>query len=154
MCSVPGKYKSNVLLSCEKHPNGATTPISGGHVNDLFDDTRDRFVHYDLGEKLEANQVLFIGAGVTHSQHSGKGIAARLRTHLCNYARDTKRFKYVFVQAAHPATRHIYVKKLNGKEMTIVDPAAWLWKKKGDGLSRPLEQYKGEPVVNILVPLT
>lgn len=151
---VAGMIGKDLFLSCEKHPYDASGPASDNPLTDLFDEMCDQFVQHDLGEKLEPNLVLLIGSGATHSQHAGKGIAARLRTHLCNYARDTKGFKYVFVQTAHPATRHIYVKKLNGKEMTILNPASWLWKKKGDGLSRPLEQYKGEPVVNMLVPLT
>jgi hypothetical protein len=42
---------------------------------------------------------------------------------------------------------------MNGKEMTTLNPANWLWRKKGDGLSRPVKDYKGEPIVNILVKL-
>ncbi|CAF3524418.1 unnamed protein product [Rotaria sp. Silwood1] len=98
--------------------------------------------------------VLFIIAGATRFKHLDKNLAARLRTHLCNYARDTKGFQYAFIQTCHPATRHIYVKNMNGKEMTIVDPATWLWKKKDDGLSQPFKDYQGVPVVNILVKLS
>jgi hypothetical protein len=144
---------SDLFLLCEKHPYDASSPPSNGPMADLFDEMRDRFVHHDLQQKLKLNMVLCISAGVTQSKHSGKGLAAQLRIHVCNYARDTKGFQYAFIQTTNAATRHIYVKKMNGKEMTILDPATWLWKKKGDGLLRPVKDYKGEPIVNILVKL-
>ncbi|UJR23950.1 hypothetical protein I4U23_026918 [Adineta vaga] len=77
----------------------------------------------------------------------------KLSTHLCNYARDQRGFQYAFVQTTHPATRNIFVKKMNGEEKTIVDPATWIWKKKDDGLSCPFKDYVGEPTVNVLIKL-
>lgn len=151
---VAGIIATDLFTLCAQHPYDASDPPSDSSLTDLFDEMRDHFVHHDLGEKLEPHLVLCIGAGATHSQHAGKGIASPLRTHVCNHARDTQGFKYAFIQTAHPATRHIYAKKMNGREMTTVNPATWLWKKKGDGLSRPLEGYQGEPIVNMLVPLT
>ena len=36
---------------------------------------------------------------------------------------------------------YIYVKKLNGEEKSIVDPATWIWKK-GGGILSPLKNLK------------
>jgi hypothetical protein len=144
---------SDLFLLCEKYPYDASSPASNNPMVDLFDDMRDRFVHHDLNQKLKLNMVLCISAGATQSKHSGKGVAAQLRARVCDYARNTKGFEYAFIQTVHPATRHIYVNKMNGKEMTILHPATWLWKKKDDGLSRPIKDYKGEPIVNILLKL-
>ncbi|CAF0974939.1 unnamed protein product [Adineta steineri] len=138
---------------CEKHPYDASSSASSNPTADLYDELRDRFVHHDFEQKLKPNMVLYIAVGATRTQHSNKGIAARLRAHLCNYARDTKGFQYAFIQTSSPATRHIYINKMNGKELTIIDPATWVWKKKGDGLSYPFKDYKGEPAVNIIVEL-
>lgn len=143
----------DLFFLCEKHPYNVSDPASDNPLADLFDDMRDRFVNHDFHQKLRPNLVLCIAAGATQSQHSGKGVAAQLRTRVCNYARDVKGFEYAFIQTAHPATRHIYTKKLNGKEMTKLDPATWVWQKSGDGLSCPIQGYKGEPIINILVKL-
>jgi GNAT superfamily N-acetyltransferase len=144
---------SDLFLFREKHPYDAAGPASNDPMVDLFDEMDDRFVHHDFHEELKPNMVLCISDGATQAKHSGKGVATQLRAHVCDHARDTKGFQYASIQTAHAATRHIYVKKMNGKEMTILDPATWLWKKKGDGLSRPVKDYKGEPIVNILVKL-
>lgn len=144
---------SDLFLSYEKEKNDTSRPTSIGPGADLFHEMRDQFIHHDFNQELKPNMVLLISAGVTKSEHSGKGVAGQLRTHLCNYARDLKGFEYAYIQAAHPATRHIYIKKMNGKEMTIVHPATWLWKNRGDGTSRPHKDYKGGPIVNILVGL-
>ncbi len=144
---------SDLFILCNKHPYDSSGPASNNPMSDLSSEMRDRFVHHDLDQKLKPGMVLYISAGATQSKHTGKGVAAQLRTHVCNYARDTKRFEYAYIQTVHPATRHIYIKKMNGKEMTTIDPATWVWKKKGDGLSRPVKDYKGEPIVNMLVKL-
>jgi hypothetical protein len=144
---------SDLFLLCEKHPYDPSSPASNNYMVDFFGELRDRFVNHDFDETLKLNMVLCISAGATQSKHSGKGVAALLRGYVCDYARDIKGFQYAFVQTAHPATRHIYIKKLNGKEMTIQDPSTWLWKKKDDGLSCPMKDYKGESIVNVLVKL-
>lgn len=137
-----------------RHPYNVSDPPSYIPIIDLFSEMRDHFIHHDLTEKLEPNLVLAIGAGATNSAHARKGVASALRAHLCHHARTSRGFKCAFVQTIHPATRYIYTKKMNGKELTITDPATWLWKKKDDGSSRPLQAYQGEPIVNMLVPLT
>jgi hypothetical protein len=145
---------SDLLLLCEKHPYDASDPTPTSPVSDLYDEMRDEFVHHDFNEKLKLNMILRLSTGVTKFEHSGKGLAAQLRTHVCDYARNTKGFQYVFIQTSNPATRHIYINKMNAKELTIIHPENWIWKKKGDGLlSRPLKDYRGEPIVNILVEL-
>ncbi|CAF2868304.1 unnamed protein product [Rotaria sp. Silwood2] len=150
---VAATIASDLFLLCEKHPYDASSPASNDPMVDLFQEMRNRFVHHDFDQKLQPNMVLCISAGATKSKHSGKSLAAQLRTHICDHARDTKGFQYAFIQTTNPATRHIYVKKMNGKETSILDPATWLWKKKNDGLSRPAKDYRGEPIVNILVKL-
>ena len=143
----------DLFAYCERNPYDPSAPPAPTPLRDLFNEMIDDFIRHDLDQKLKPNLVLFISAGATLSKHTGKGIAARLRTYLCNYARDTKGYEYAFIQTMHPATRHIYIKKMNGKELAVVDPANWVWKKQGDGLSRPVKDYKGEPIVNILVKL-
>ncbi|CAF3388157.1 unnamed protein product [Rotaria sp. Silwood2] len=129
---------SNLFLYCEKHPYDASSPASHHPTNDLLAEMLDQFIH----------------PGATRSKHSGKTLGAQLRAHVCTHARNTKGFQYAFIQTCNPATRHIHVKKMNGKEMTILDPATWLWKKKDDGLSCPFKDYKDEPIVNIFLNLT
>ncbi|CAF4276128.1 unnamed protein product [Rotaria sp. Silwood2] len=142
---------SDLYSYCEQHPHDALSPPSQNPTEDLFSELIHEFVHHEFKQELKPNMVLFIIDGVTHSKYTGKNLATKLRIHLCNYARDIKGFQYAFVQTTHPATRHIYVKKMNGKEMRVVDLATWQWKKKGDGSSYPFKHYHNEPVVNILV---
>ncbi|CAF3930735.1 unnamed protein product [Rotaria sp. Silwood1] len=143
---------TDLYLYCKNHPYDEFSPPSDP-VQDLYAEMLNQFVHYDFDKELKPNMVLQITAGATRFDHTGKGLAAKLRAHLCNYTRDTKGFQYAFIQTGHPATRHIYINKMNGKEITIIHPANWLWKKKDDGLSRPFKDYKDEPAVNILVNL-
>jgi hypothetical protein len=150
---VAATIANDLFLVCEKHPYDASAPASSAPLADLFQEMCDSFIHGDFGQELKPNMVLCISAGATRAEYSGKGVAGQLRAHVCNHTRDTRGFQYAFIQTAHPATRHIYVSKMGGKEMTTVDPATWLWKKKGDGLSCPLKGYKGEPTINTLVKL-
>jgi hypothetical protein len=97
--------------------------------------------------------VLHITTGATRAGHAGKGVASRLRAAMCDHARDTKGFQYALVQVSNPATRHIYTKKMGGRELTVIDPRTWVWKKKDDGLSRPYKDYEGGSIPNILLKL-
>ncbi|CAF5126326.1 unnamed protein product, partial [Rotaria sp. Silwood1] len=108
---------SDLFLYCEKHPYDASSPASHNPIKDLIEEMLHQFVHRDFDQELKPNMVLFIMAGATRSEYVGKGFGAQLRTDICNYARDTKGFQYAFVQTSNPATRHIYIKKMNGKEM-------------------------------------
>jgi hypothetical protein len=144
---------SDLFLYCEKHPYHSSNAISNNPMEDLFDEMRNRFVYHDLDQKLKPNMVLRIAAGATQSQHSGKGLASKLHQYLCDYARDNKGFQYAFIQTIHPATRHIYINKMNGKEMTTIRPENWLWNKKGNGLLCPFKDYRSGPIVNILLKL-
>ncbi|CAF4111886.1 unnamed protein product [Rotaria sordida] len=146
---------SDLYLYCKKHPYDASSPATHDPIMNLISEMIDQFVHHDFDQELKPNMVLFIMAGATRSEHVCKGVGAQLRTYICNYARDTKGFQYAFVQTSNPATRNIYIKKMNGKEMRVVDPATWLWKNDNDNDSScPLKDYKDEPIVNILVNLT
>lgn len=146
-------FAGDLFLRCQREPYDALSPASDTPINDLFDELLDQFVQHDFKQKLEPNMVLFIFAVGTQSKHVGKNLAAQLAIHVCEHARGIKGFQYAFVQTTHPATHHIFVKKLHGKELKIMDPATWLWKKKGDGLSCPVKGYNGEPIVNILINL-
>ncbi|CAF1400814.1 unnamed protein product [Rotaria sp. Silwood1] len=143
----------DLFLECKNHPYDVSTPAYHSPLTDLFDEMLDHFVHHDFDQQLKPNMILFISVVVTKFKHSSKSLATQLSTHICDYARNTKGFQYAFVQTSNSATRHIYVKEMNGKEMTIIDPATWLWKKKDDGFSRPCKDYEGEPIVNILIKL-
>ncbi|CAF1252498.1 unnamed protein product [Rotaria sordida] len=144
---------NDLFLYCKKYPYDESSPASLYPTRDILSEMVDQFVHHDFNQELKPNMVLFIIAGATRPKHTGKNLAAQLRTHICNYARDIKGFQYAFIQTCNPATHHIYIKKMNGKETRIVDPATWVWKKKNNGLFCPLKDYNDEPVVNILVDL-
>lgn len=122
-------------------------------VGDLIDELDESFISKDFGEELKANTVLHIVLCAVRSQYSKFGIASRFRQVISDYARNTRGFQYLLLQATHPATRHIYVNKMNGKEVTIIDPTTWIWKKNSNGLLNPYKDYKGGLIPNILVKL-
>jgi len=76
-----------------------------------------------------------------------------LREIVCNNACNKKGFQYLLVQTTNQATRHIYLNKMNGKEVTIIDPTTWIWKNKDNELLYPYKDYKGGLIPNILVKL-
>jgi hypothetical protein len=86
-------------------------------------------------------------------QHSGKGIANGIQKAISNYARDKRNFQYILVQVTNQVTRHIFVNNMGGKEVTIIDPTTWVWKKKGDELFYPYKDYQGGLIPNILIKL-
>ncbi|CAF4908351.1 unnamed protein product [Rotaria sp. Silwood1] len=147
-------FASDLFLAHETRPYKASDPPAAIPFIDLLDEMVDSFVRQDFSQELKPNMVLHIMVGATRAHHSGKGVASRLRAAMCNHARDTKGFQYALVQVSNPATRHIYTKKLGGKELTIIDPRTWMWKKKDDGLSCPYKDYNGESIPNILIKLT
>ncbi|CAF3798086.1 unnamed protein product [Adineta steineri] len=128
----------DMYLHQQKHPYEPNSPPQWIPLDDLLDEMAHEF----------------ISLGATRVSHSGKGIATKLRKTLYNYARDIRNFQYAFVQVNSEATRHIYLNILQGKELTVVNPAAWLWKKKDNGLFYPYKDYKGESISNILIKLT
>ncbi|CAF2123111.1 unnamed protein product [Rotaria magnacalcarata] len=142
---------SDLYSYCEQYSHDEPSPSSQDPTAALFSELIHESVHDEFKQELKTNMVLYIVAGATHSKHTGKNLATKLRIHLCNYARDIKGFQYAFIQTMSPATRHIYVKKMNGKEMKIVDLATWQWKKKDDGSSYSFKNYHNEPAVNILI---
>ncbi|CAF1578174.1 unnamed protein product [Rotaria sp. Silwood1] len=151
---VASMIASDLFSYNERYPYDASSPASHYPTSDLFDEMVDQFVHHDFDHELKPNTVLYIIAVATQSKHSKKNLAAQLSTCACHHAQVTKGFQYAFVQTCNSATRHIYVKKMNGKELAVLHPTTWVWKKNGDGLSCPLQDYKDEPIVNILVNLT
>lgn len=122
-------------------------------VNDLLDELDHLFISRDFGQELKANLVLHITLCAVRVQHSGKGVANGIQKAISDYARDKRNFQYILVQVTNQATRHIYVNKMGGKEVTTIDPTTWLWKNKGDELSYPYKDYQGGLIPNILIKL-
>jgi len=151
---VAAMFATDLFLYEQNQPNGYPQSSSGNPSADMFAELCHQFIHQDLPHKLESNMVIYLVAGATNSQHAGKGIASRLRSHVCQYAKHVRGFQYAFVQTSNAATRHIYTTKLNGKETSILHPKNWLWKTNDnqDGTC-PFHDYTDEPMVNILVEL-
>lgn len=143
----------DLYLHHQKHPYEPTSGPQKVALSDLMQELKDLFLRRDLDRELEPQMVLHIRVGGTHASHSNKGVATGLRKALCAYARDIRGFQYAFVQVNNEATRHVYVDKLGGNEMSKFNPSTWRWKKQGDGLSCPYSDYKGGPIPNILVNL-
>ncbi|CAF1174085.1 unnamed protein product [Rotaria sp. Silwood1] len=137
----------------KKYPYDASSPPAAIPIEDLSDEMDEIFIRQDFGKELKPNMVLYILMGATRVQRSGKGVASRLRTLMCNNARNTQGFQYAIIQSTNQVTRHIYVDKMGGKELRIVDPRTWIWKKNGDELSCPYKDYKGESISIILIKL-
>ncbi|CAF2678903.1 unnamed protein product [Rotaria sp. Silwood2] len=138
----------------KKYPYDASSSPAVMPIEDLSDEMDEIFIRQDFGKELISNMVLYILMGATRVQHSSKGVASRLRVVMCDHARNTQGFQYAIIQSTNQLTRHIYVDKMGGKELRIVDPRTWIWKKNDDGLSCPYKDYKGESISIILIKLT
>ena len=136
----------------QRHPFDPSSSPSKIPFFDLLEDMDQIFIQRDFGQELKPNMVLQIIMGASRAEHSSKGVGTQLRTFMCNYARDSRGFRYALAQTTHQATRHIYVNKMGGKELTIIDPTKWIWKKKGENV-RPYENYTGGLLPNILIDL-
>jgi hypothetical protein len=136
-----------------RHPYDPSTPPQIIAASDLLDEMDNLFISHDFGQELKSNLVLHITVGAVRAQHSGKGVVTQMSIAMCNHARDKQGFKYAFVQVTNSITQHIYLNKMNGKEMTIIDPTTWIWKKKNNQLLCPYKNYKGGPIPNILIQL-
>ena len=123
-------------------------------IDDLLEEMDHLFVTRDFGEELKPNMVLHISLGAVRFEHSGKGLASGMRRILCNHARDQRGFPYALVQVTSQATRHIYLNKMAGREVTIVDPRTWIWKKNTDQAACPYKDYRGGVIPNILLNLS
>ena len=122
-------------------------------VDDLLNEMDHLFISRDFGRDLRMNMVLHVTLGAVRNDHAGKGIASEMRKLICENARDRRGFEYLLVQTTNPATRHIYLNKMNGKEVTIIDPTTWIWKQQDDQISYPYKDYLGGLIPNILVKL-
>ena len=118
---------------------------------DFLDEMDHIFIQHDFGQELKPNLVLQIIMGATRTEHSGKGVATKLRRFMLKYARETRGFQYAYVQATDPATLHIYVDKMGGQILSTIDPTTWIWKK--NDRSCPFKDYQGGPIPNVLIPL-
>jgi hypothetical protein len=137
----------------EKYPYDTSHPPKVIPVSDLYDDMDDIFIRRDFDQELKANMVLQIMVTAVRSEHTGKNVATQLHIAMCDRARETKGFHYAFVRATNPIVRHIYVNKMNGKELSTIDPTTWRWKKKVDRLLYPYNKYTDELIANILIKL-
>lgn len=50
---------------------------------------REQYPYDD--QELKLNMIVYLSFCVTRAQHSGKGLASRLATVVCEHGRDTKR---------------------------------------------------------------
>ncbi|CAF1491506.1 unnamed protein product [Adineta ricciae] len=145
---------NDLYFDHKKHPYNPSDPPHSFALIDFASEMDEAFIQRDFGQKLEPYMVLHIFIGTTQKQHSGKGIATRLRAFICDNARKTQGYQYAFVQASNPATYHIYIDKMGGQIVTLFDPKTWVWKKKGDGKSCPFKEFTGGIIPNILIKLT
>lgn len=136
-----------------QHQSESSQGASAIAVDDLLNEMDHVFIAKDFGQELRMNLVLHVTLGAVRNAHAGKGIASEMRKLICENARDRRGFEYLLVQTTSPATRHIYLNKMNGKEVTIVDPTTWMWKNSDDQITYPYQNYQGGLIPNILVKL-
>jgi hypothetical protein len=105
----------------------------------------------NLDEELKPNMILHIGLIATKESELVKGLATRLSQIVCEHAHQTRGFRYGHVQVTHPATKHIFLKKFNGKIVSEIDPTTWIWKRNGNIM--PYKEWNTGPLPNILFSL-
>lgn len=143
----------DLYLQHERQNQSSTQLLSTIPVDHLLNEMDELFINRDFGQELKKNQVLHIALSAIRHEYSGQNITSRMSEKLCEYARDERGFKYALVQVTNPATRHIYVKKLRGKEVTLFDPTTWIWKKNDQESLCPYKEYQGGIIPNILLEL-
>jgi hypothetical protein len=119
-------------------------------LTDLFYELDDMFVN-NLDEELKPNTILQIGLMAIKEGEADKGLATHLSLVACEHARQTRGFRYAHVQPTHPATKHIYLKKFNGKIVSEIDPTTWIWQRGGNTI--PYREWITESIPNILFSL-
>ena len=126
-------------------------PYTGSYtLGYLFEELTEMFIS-NLHEELKPNTILYISLIATKQSQIGKGLATRLSQLACQHARQKHGFRYALVQVTHSATKHIYLKKFNGKVVSEIDPTTWIWKKGGNII--PYKEWTTEPLPNILFSL-
>ncbi|CAF2713133.1 unnamed protein product [Rotaria sp. Silwood2] len=143
----------DLFLAHIKHPYDTDSSAHFLAIGDLCHEMNHLFISRDFGQELKPNSVLNIIATAVRGEHSGQGLASRMTRILCDHARKAKGFQYAFVQATHPAARHIYRNKMGGRQVSLIDPTIWRWKKKFDRLSYPYKDYQDDLIENILIKL-
>jgi hypothetical protein len=134
---------SDFYLTCFHHdPN-----VSAHSLSDFFDELDDMVVS-SLNEELKPNMILHIALTATKENEGGKGLATHLSRLACKHAQQTRGFRYAHVQPTHPATKHIYLKKFNGKIVSEINPTTWVWKKGGNII--PYKEWTTGSIPNIL----
>lgn len=144
---------NDLYFSYTKRVHDPARPANIMAANDFFDDMDDTFVCRDFGQNLQSNMVLHITICAVRTKHSGKGVNTQMNIILFDHAQKIRGFQYALVQVTNPVTRHIYMNKMGGEEVTIVDPTTWQWRKKGNGLLCPYKNYRGGSIPNILIDL-
>ncbi|CAF3670735.1 unnamed protein product [Rotaria sp. Silwood1] len=143
----------DLFLAHTKRPYDVNSPAHFLAIGDLFHEINHLFISRDFGKELKPNSVLNIITTAVQGEHSGQGLASRMTRILCDHARKSKGFQYAFVQATHPAARHIYLNKMGGRQVSLIDPTIWRWKQKFDRLSYPYKDYSDNSIENILIEL-
>lgn len=150
---VAAAIAGDLFLAHSKRPYNVESPAHFLAMGDLFHEIDHLFISRDFGKELQPNLVLNIIATAVRGEHSGQGLASQLTKMLCDHARKSKGFQYAFVQSTHPAARHIYLNKMCGRQVSLIDPTIWLWKKKFDRLLYPYKDYSDDLIENILIEL-
>ncbi|CAF1409920.1 unnamed protein product [Rotaria sp. Silwood1] len=122
-------------------------------LDDLLEEMDNLFITRDFGQELKPNMVLHIEMCAIRKQYSGKGIGNQIVKVACDHAHHKHGFQYVLAQVTNDATRHIFLNKMGGKEVTIIDPTTWIWKKNDNESICPYKDYKGGVIPNILIKL-
>ena len=127
--------------------------VSSIPIDTLLEEMDELFIQRDFGQDLTKNLVLHITLSAVRHAHSGQNISSQMSERLCEHAHRERGFSYALVQVTNPATRHIYAKKLGGKEVTLIDPTTWIWKKNEHESLCPYKDYRGGTIPNILLKL-
>ena len=131
-------------------------PDSGSFaIGDLLNELDEMFIRSNTSREgqLKPNLILHISLVATKLSEIGKGIMSQLIYQVCRNAQKTGGFKYAYAQITHPASRHIFEKKLGAKIVSHIDPTTWLWKRRGDTCPYPYKEWTGGPIVNIRLAL-
>ncbi|CAF1085115.1 unnamed protein product [Rotaria sordida] len=150
---VGAAIAGDLFLAHTQRPYDADSPAHFLAIGDLSHEMNHLFISRGFNQELKPNSVLNIVTTAVRGEHSGQGLASRMTRVLCDHAQKTKGFQYAFVQATHPAARHIYLNKMGGRQVSLIDPTIWRWKKKVDRLFYPYRDYSDDSIENILIEL-
>lgn len=91
---------------------------------DLLNELDEMFIRSNTSheDQLKPNLILHITLVATKKCETGKVIMSQLIYQVCQNAQKTGGFKYAYAQITHPASRHIFEKKLGAEIVSHIDP--------------------------------